>query len=48
MKDTDLNVAPSNWLRDGRFSDVGNSKSDPIELTRSVFETRREKLAPDS
>lgn len=34
QQDTDLNVAPSNWLRDGRFSDVDHLRRDPVEFSR--------------
>ena len=34
FQDTDLNVAPSNWLRDGRFSDVDHIRRDPVEFSR--------------
>lgn len=33
QQDTNLNVAPSNWLRDGRFSDLSFLKRDPVEFT---------------
>ncbi|XP_067036895.1 erythroid differentiation-related factor 1-like isoform X2 [Acropora muricata] len=33
QQDTDLNVAPSNWLRDGRFSDVDHIRRDPVEFS---------------
>lgn len=33
QQDTDLNVAPSNWLRDGRFSEVDHLRRDPVEFS---------------
>jgi len=33
QQDTDLNVAPPNWLRDGRFSDVDHHRRDPVEFS---------------
>lgn len=31
-----MNVAPSNWLRDGRFSEVDHHRRDPVEFSRFV------------
>lgn len=33
QQDTNLNVAPSNWLRDGRFSEVNHHRRDPVEFS---------------
>ena len=29
-------MAPSNWLRDGRFSEVDHHRRDPVEFSRFV------------
>ncbi|KAJ7356327.1 hypothetical protein OS493_025436 [Desmophyllum pertusum] len=45
QQDTNLNVAPSNWLRDGRFPDVNHHRRDPVEFSSYSHVTQLEVYA---